>query len=366
MKGWVEKSLGELCEIARGGSPRPIQSFLTDDPSGINWIKISDATASGKYIYRTEEKIKPEGAKRSRVVKEGDFLLSNSMSFGRPYIMKTTGCIHDGWLVLSDKSGLFEQDYLYYFLGSSAAYRQFDALAAGSTVRNLNIDLAKKVRVPVPPLAEQRRIVTILEEAFAGLEVMRLNAEKNLQNACDLFDSELNAIFTQEGEEWITKPIAKIATKIGSGATPKGGKDSYKADGVSLIRSMNVHDRNFKYDDLAFLDDEQAKKLSNVVVHKNDVLLNITGASVARCCQVPDDVLPARVNQHVSIIRPIESIVSSRFMEYALTARPNKDRLLGVGEKGGSNSTGDNEGRNSGVSAFHSAPCRSSRSNFEA
>src|SRR5207249_135785 len=100
-EGWVVKTLGEICDIARGGSPRPIEKFLTYEADGINWIKIGDATASTKYIYRTEEKIKPDGVKRSRLVNDGDFLLSNSMSFGRPYIMRTTGCIHDGWLVLS-------------------------------------------------------------------------------------------------------------------------------------------------------------------------------------------------------------------------------------------------------------------------
>jgi type I restriction enzyme, S subunit len=147
-KDWQVKTLGEICNIARGGSPRPIQKFLTDKPNGINWVKIGDATASTKYIYQTEEKIIPEGVKRSRLVKPGDFLLSNSMSFGRPYIMRTIGCIHDGWLVLSDKSGLFDQDYLYYFLGSAAAYKQFDNLAAGSTVRNLNTELVKRVTIP--------------------------------------------------------------------------------------------------------------------------------------------------------------------------------------------------------------------------
>ena len=100
-EGWEEKKLGNVCRIARGGSPRPIQEFLTTAPDGINWIKISDATASGKYIYKTEQKIISDGARRSRMVHEGDFLLSNSMSFGRPYIMRTSGCVHDGWLILS-------------------------------------------------------------------------------------------------------------------------------------------------------------------------------------------------------------------------------------------------------------------------
>ena len=132
--GWVTRKLGDVCRIARGGSPRPIEKFLTNDPSGINWIKIGDASASGKYIYKTEEKIIPEGVKRSRMVYDGDFLLSNSMSFGRPYILRTTGCIHDGWLVLSDY--VFRPSIRTISTTSSARsspIKQFDRLAAGST-----------------------------------------------------------------------------------------------------------------------------------------------------------------------------------------------------------------------------------------
>ena len=200
--GWSEKTLGVACSIARGGSPRPIQNFLTDAADGVNWIKISDATASGKFIYVTKEKIKPSGVSRSRLVKPGDFLLSNSMSFGRPYVMQTTGCIHDGWLVLSDYEKTFDQGFLYQLLGSPVVFEQFDRLAAGSTVRNLNIELASRVLLPVPPLPEQQRIVAILDEAFDGIATAKANAEKNLQNARALFESHLQSIFSQRGEGW--------------------------------------------------------------------------------------------------------------------------------------------------------------------
>jgi len=208
--GWVTKKLEEVCEIERGGSPRPIQNFLTSDPKGINWIKISDATASGKYIYKTEEKIKPEGAKRSRMVFEGDFILSNSMSFGRPYIMRTSGCIHDGWLVLREREPKINQDYLYYLLSSDLVYRQFDRLAAGSTVRNLNIGLVKGVEIPIPPPSEQCRIVHILDEAFEGIATAKANAEKNLQNARDLFQSHLHSVFTHPGKAWQSRPLEEL------------------------------------------------------------------------------------------------------------------------------------------------------------
>ena len=133
---------------------------------------------------------------------------------------------------------------------------------------------------------------------------------------------------------WEVKKLGEITTKIGSGATPRGGQKSYKTEGISLIRSMNVHDRYFKEKNLAFIDDEQANDLSNVTLQANDVLLNITGASIARCCIVPDKYLPARVNQHVSIIRPNPEIMDSSFLNLLLTSKYYKDQLLFTGEQG--------------------------------
>lgn len=196
--GWNERKLGELCEIARGGSPRPIQQFLTKDPEGINWIKISDATASGKYIYKTEEKIIPDGVRRSRMVHDGDFLLSNSMSFGRPYIMRTSGCIHDGWLVLSNYSDHLDQDFLYYVLGSKFIYQQFDRLAAGSTVRNLNIELASRVIMPVPPLTEQRSIAKQLDTVSKEIQQLEAVFRKKLSTLDELKQSLLHQAFSGE------------------------------------------------------------------------------------------------------------------------------------------------------------------------
>ncbi len=197
-EGCATRTLDELCSIARGGSPRPIRAFLTNDPGGINWIKISDATASSKYIYETKKKINPEGVKRSRMVNEGDLLLSNSMSFGRPYIMKTSGCIHDGWLVLSDKSGLYEKEYLYHYLGSSDAYRQFDSRASGSTVRNLNIDLVRTVSVPLPSLDTQREIVEALEDFAAECDRLESIYQQKLGAFGELKQSLLQKAFCGE------------------------------------------------------------------------------------------------------------------------------------------------------------------------
>ena len=190
--------------------------------------------------------------------------------------------------------------------------------------------------ISIPPLPEQQRIVSILDETFAAIDKAKENAEKNLQNARELFESYLQSVFANPGDGWKEKKLGSISTKIGSGATPSGGKESYKTTGISLIRSLNVHDRKFKEEKLAFLDDKQADKLSNVILEENDVLLNITGASIARCCIVPTEYLPARVNQHVSIIRTNQDILISSFLNYLLTSKVYKDQLLNTGEKGGS------------------------------
>lgn len=162
--------LGNVCDIARGGSPRPIKQYITTAANGVNWIKIGDTEKGGKYINSCKEKIKPEGVKRSREVHKGDFLLTNSMSFGRPYITNIDGCIHDGWLVISPHDNTFDKDFLFYLLSSSYVYAQFCDKATGSTVSNLNIDRVKATSVPMPSISEQQRIVAKIEELFAEID----------------------------------------------------------------------------------------------------------------------------------------------------------------------------------------------------
>ena len=161
---WQWVRLGSTVGIERGGSPRPIKSYITTDSNGINWIKIGDVDKDGKYITNTKEKIKPTGIKKSREVYPGDFLLTNSMSFGRPYISKIYGCIHDGWLVLRNPDVVFDINFLYYLLSSNYLYNQFVIKASGSTVDNLNIDKVSSALICLPPLKEQTMIVNQIEK----------------------------------------------------------------------------------------------------------------------------------------------------------------------------------------------------------
>jgi type I restriction enzyme S subunit len=167
---WETVKLDNLFIIERGGSPRPIDDYFTEGADGVNWIKIGDTTDIKKYVYSTKQKIKPAGVKNSRMVYEGDFILSNSMSFGRPYIMKTSGCIHDGWLLLREKKDNIDKEYLYIVLSSELVFLQFKSFAAGTTVKNLNIDVVKKVQIPLPSLQEQRIIASLFQSMEASIE----------------------------------------------------------------------------------------------------------------------------------------------------------------------------------------------------
>ena len=192
---WQEKKMGQICKIERGGSPRPIKQFITDSPDGVNWIKIGDTDPQGKYIFSTKEKIKPEGIRRSRWVEENDFLLSNSMSFGRPYILKTNGCIHDGWLVLRDYQESLDIDYFYYLLTSSIVQKQFRTKAQGSTVSNLNTDRVADVTVCYPSIDQQKTIASQLDALSSHVRDLEEISRKTAAECDALKQALLRQIF---------------------------------------------------------------------------------------------------------------------------------------------------------------------------
>lgn len=208
-QGWEIKKLGEVCTIERGGSPRPIDAYITDEDNGINWIKIGDATLNSRYITSTKEKIKPEGVRKSRKVYKGDFILSNSMSFGRPYILDIDGCIHDGWLVLRDKENIFDKIFLYYYLSSPFIYQEFKRLAVGGVVNNLNSELVRGVNVFVPPIAEQEKIVAELD-CLSGIIEKKKQQLKELDNLAQSLFYEMFGDPVENDKGWETKKVIEV------------------------------------------------------------------------------------------------------------------------------------------------------------
>lgn len=163
---WEQRKFGETVTIERGGSPRPISDYVTKGENGLNWVKIGDAPEEGNYITQTAEKIIPEGLPKTREVHPGDLILSNSMSFGRPYIMAIDGCIHDGWLLIRDTQNNFDLNFLCVLLGTDNMLSQYKAMAAGSTVNNLNKELVGGTTVSYPSNTEQQKI----GEYFSNLD----------------------------------------------------------------------------------------------------------------------------------------------------------------------------------------------------
>ena len=161
---WEQRKFGDCVIIQRGGSPRPIEAYLTTDAvNGVNWIKIGDVKTGERYITKTAEKIIPEGIKNSREVFPGDLILSNSMSFGRPYIMGVYGCIHDGWLVIKDTNNLFDKEYLLQLLSSEYMYNQYRQLASGGVVNNLNSELVQNTKILLTDIEEQKKLGAIFK-----------------------------------------------------------------------------------------------------------------------------------------------------------------------------------------------------------
>jgi type I restriction enzyme S subunit len=222
--------------------------------------------------------------------------------------------------------------YLFYYLKSIRPKVLHDAY--GGAQPHISQGYVKDLEIPLPPLDQQKKIAAILDAADAYRKKTKALIEKYDELTQSLFlDMFGDPVTNPKG--WELNFLENVTTKIGSGATPRGGKQAYKKEGISLIRSMNVYDNRFEYKNLAFIDENQADKLKNVSVEKGDVLFNITGASICRSSVVPEDVLPARVNQHVSILRPLKSKIISKFLSCFLISKNVKTKLLGVGSGGG-------------------------------
>ena len=159
---WKRTIFKNVITLQRGSSPRPIIEYVTTSDDGVNWIKIGDMPHFGRIVTSTEEKITKEGAKKSRLVNKGDLILSNSMSYGLPYIMGIDGYIHDGWFVLKNFENTFDKDYLCNLLISSAIQNQYKRLAAGGVVQNISSDLVNSVSVSIPTMMEQKKISSLL------------------------------------------------------------------------------------------------------------------------------------------------------------------------------------------------------------
>ena len=329
-ENWKNYKLKELYDIKRGGSPRPIEKFLTSEPDGINWIKIGDAKIGSKYIEETKEKITPEGATKSRFVEIGDFILSNSMSFGRPYIMKTRGCIHDGWLVLKEKQeGIVYKDFMYYMLSSNNVYSQFQNAAAGGVVSNLNIQRVENVSVPVPPtIAEQQEIVQVLDTMS---DIIRLR-EECISHAQDLIPALFQEMFKNYENNTIS--LNNICDIKGGKRLPQGEKLIDEKTNHPYIRVTNFKNQSIDMTDIKYITEDVFQRISRYIITTNDIYISIAG-TIGLVGDIPEELNNANLTENAAKLILNDKNVNKKFLIYCLNSpylqQQIKEATVGVG-----------------------------------
>ena len=272
MANWENVELGSICEVVRGGSPRPIIDYITDEPDGVNWLKIGDVKETDKFFTHANEKIKPSGIPKTREVKAGDLILSNSMSFGRAFITLIDGYIHDGWLRLRCDESKLDKEYLYYFLTSNLAQNQFKAIATGSVVNNLKSDTVKAVKIALPTLGEQKRIAEVLSMFD---DKIKCNEEVNknlLQQAQSIFTQEF-LMFDRIPDGWQESSLLGIADYLNGLAMQKyRPKDDEQGLPVLKIKELRQGSCDFNSE----LCSPSIKP--EYIVHDGDVIFSWSGS----------------------------------------------------------------------------------------
>ncbi|KIM05912.1 MAG: hypothetical protein KN64_01330 [Sulfurovum sp. AS07-7] len=313
--GWEWKKLGDVFNIERGGSPRPIKDYITDDKDGINWIKISDATkGDGKYIKTTEQKIKPSGFKKTRLVIDGDFIMSNSMSFGRPYIVKAKGAIHDGWLLMREKIEKSDKDFFYYLLSSNYMYEQFSSKASGTTVKNLNINMVKTTNIPLPPLEEQKRIVSKLDRLFEKIDKAIALHQKNMDEANVFMASVLNEVFGELEEKYGLHKIKEIILKT-KNKNPLDESDR----SFTYIDISSVNNKTFKIEDPKYLLGKEAPSRAKKEVQTGDIVFATTRPNLKNIALVINDYENPIASTGFCVLRVNEKSINNFLFYYLMT-----------------------------------------------
>ena len=332
-------SLNKLMKQVRGVSYSKNDASSTYNEGFVPVLRAGNIQNS-RIIHDDFVYIPKEGVKNLQLLKKGDVLIAAS-SGSISIVGKAAMILQDmnaGFgafcKVLRPNKEIVNEDYFKFYFETPHYKNTISQLAEGANINNLKTEHFDNLEIYLPPLPQQQKIANILDAADA----LRQNDKALIAKYDELTQALFLDMFgdpVSNPKGWEKVELKECTSKIGSGSTPRGGKETYLTEGIALIRSLNIYDNEFKYKNLAYISQDQADKLKNVIVESSDVLFNITGASVCRCSIVPDDVLPARVNQHVSILRPIKEKLSSSFLSHLLISENVKIKLLGVGSFGG-------------------------------
>jgi type I restriction enzyme S subunit len=329
------KKLGEVMKIVRGASPRPITSYLTSDSNGVNWIKIGDVEPGAKYITRCIEKVTKEGAQKSRYLHSGDFILSNSMSFGRPYILKIDGCIHDGWIAMSDFETHLSSGYLYEVLNSNRVQSYWKMKANnGGAMTNLNSDIVKDTIIPIPSLGEQARIVGILDTFTSAIDNLKEQIAQR-RKQYEYYRDQLLDLEKREGVEM--KTLGDIG-KCVAGATPSTKVSEYWDGGnIPWMSSGEVHQKNVTHT-TNFITKKGYENASTKMLPVGTIVIALAGQGKTRG-SVAITAIELCTNQSLCGVIISDVKIVNKFIYYYMSTRYDDLRRIssGDGTRGGLN-----------------------------
>ena len=324
------KTLGEIATIVRGASPRPIKKYVTNDENGVNWIKIGDVKQGSKYITETKEKITKEGALKSRFVKTGDFILSNSMSFGRPYILKIDGCIHDGWLSISNFEDYVITDYFYYTLMSTSIQNEMKQKASfGGAVQNLNADIVKSIKIPLPPLEVQAEIVKILDDYSTSVTALQQELEKELTARKKQYEYYRDVLLTFD-DRIERKALNDVIISLNTGLNPRQFFKLNTDDAANYyITIREIRGGRIVPTDKTDLINDEALRLCNnrSNLEVGDILFSGTG-TIGETAVIIDEPSNWNIKEGVYAIKPDSRFVLSKFLRYLLMTEPVKQAYM--------------------------------------
>ncbi len=334
---WEVIPLKRKMQIIRGGSPRPIEQYLSEE--GYNWIKIGDTIKGDKYIRNTSQKIKPEGLSATRLVHRGDLILSNSMSFGEPYIIDIEeGCIHDGWLSLSHLNNV-DKEFLYYTLLSELCKKQFESFVDGGVVKNLNIDKAGYAIVFIPPISEQLLIVSYLDKKCGEIDKAVATQEKRVELLKELRQNLItqavtrginpNAPLKDSGVEWIgevpehwemkrIKHVCNINGRVGyrgyttADLVPEG-------EGAYTIGGKHISNNVLDLTDAEYISWDKYFESPEIMVKKGDIVTAQRG-SLGKTAIVRDEIGEATINPSLVLLNHIS--IYNEFLYWYLVSTP--------------------------------------------
>jgi type I restriction enzyme S subunit len=324
---WRHAKIGQFATpIRRPVVVEPDKQYRT---MGVKWW--------GLGAYERETKPGHEiKATKMFAVKPGDLIINKI--WARHGSSGIVGDELDGCFVTTDfptfeiDTSQVERRWLAYLFRTETFWKDCEAKSRGTSGRQ-RIDPKEylEIEIPLPPLAEQQRIVARIDALAARIaEAQKLQAEAT-EEAEGFFEATVNAVFA-EVKQTNHQPLAELTSRIGSGSTPKGGREVYLESGIPFIRSLNVRMRQFKLDNLVYIDEATHQAMRRTWVEPNDVLLNITGASIGRVACVPIEFQTANVSQHVAIIRPLPEL-DSRYLMYCLS-QPMVQDLINHQQKG--------------------------------